>query len=94
MKRWIVLAFFGLMAAMSQAFWLNYAAMGQLLKTKYGTSDSENVLLMMVFPLLYVLLSQPSGRWIDRRGYVGCTTEAFIGCWPCRRGLPLGSLWW
>ena len=69
MKRWIVLAFFGLMAAMSQAFWLNYAAMGQLLKTKYGTSDSENVLLMMVFPLLYVLLSQPSGRWIDRRGY-------------------------
>lgn len=70
MKRWIVLGFFGLMAAMSQAFWLNYAALGQLLKDKYGTGDSENVLLMMVFPLLYVLLSQPSGRWIDRRGYV------------------------
>lgn len=69
MKRWIILGFFGLMAAMSQAFWLNYAALGQLLKAKYSTGDSENVLLMMVFPLLYVLLSQPSGRWIDRRGY-------------------------
>ena len=56
MKRWIVLGFFGLMAAMSQAFWLNYAALGSLLTEKFGTGEAENVLLMMVFPVLYVLL--------------------------------------
>lgn len=69
MKRWIILGFFGLMAAMSQAFWLNYAALGSLLTEKFGTGEAENVLLMMVFPVLYVLLSQPSGKWIDRYGY-------------------------
>jgi predicted MFS family arabinose efflux permease len=67
--RWIVLIVFILAAALSQMLWLNFAPILSLVESRYGIGESQASLLLLVFPLIYVLLAIPAGNLIDRRGY-------------------------
>jgi len=67
---WVVLVAFTLVAGMSQMLWLNFAPILSVIRDKYQISESmAGNLLIMIFPLLYVVLSIPAGIWIDRAGY-------------------------
>lgn len=67
--RWLVLFLFVLVAGLSQALWLNYAPLLTQVQSKWGVSEGMASLLLLVFPLVYVLLSVPAGKLIDQRGY-------------------------
>lgn len=67
--RWLVLVLFMLVAGSSQALWLNFAPLLTLVQTKYGVSEGLASVLLLVFPLVYVLLSVPAGLLTDRKGY-------------------------
>jgi predicted MFS family arabinose efflux permease len=53
----------------SQMLWLNFAPLLSLVQRRYGVSELAASTLVLVFPLLYILLSIPAGAWTDRRGY-------------------------
>ena len=67
--RWVVLGVFMLVAGLSQMLWLNYAPLLTMVQTKYGVSEGLAGVLLLVFPLIYVLLSVPAGQLTDRKGY-------------------------
>lgn len=67
--RWIILVLFMLPAAMSQMLWLNFAPLLTLIQKKYGVDELTSNLLILVFPLIYVLVSVPAGYLTDKRGY-------------------------
>jgi len=68
-SRWWVLAAYAWLMGMSQLLWLNFAPLLGQIQTRYGVSEFTAGLLLLVFPLLYVLLSLPAGTLADRRGY-------------------------
>lgn len=49
--------------------WLNFAPLISMLESKYNVTEGDINLLLIVFPLIYVLLSIHAGIVIDRRGY-------------------------
>ncbi len=68
-RRWLVLAaYFGVVAA-SHMLWLNIAPLTSIIQEKYQIGDMAVSLLLLVFPLLYLLLSWNAGALIDRKGY-------------------------
>lgn len=68
-SNWHVLLSFGALAGISQMLWLNFAPLISYLKSHYEVSESEINWLLIVFPLIYILLSIHSGKVIDRTGY-------------------------
>ena len=68
--------------------WLNYAPITSQTRSSWGTrvglSEFNIVLLALMFPLLYILVSIPAGIIIDRKGYryavlVGAVLTAGFG---------------
>jgi predicted MFS family arabinose efflux permease len=83
--RWVVLGAFSLVAGLSQLLWLNYAPLLTTVQAKYGVSEGRAGLLLLVFPLVYVLLSVTAGKLTDRRGYkfsvgLGAVLMAAFSC--------------
>ena len=68
-RKWKVLAVYSLAAGLSQFLWLNFAPLISMLEAKYKISEDTAGLLLLVFPLVYVLLSVHAGSLIDRKGY-------------------------
>ncbi len=68
-KKWLVLGCFALAAGLSQFLWLSFAPLVSFIEKTYGVSEDRAGLLLMVFPLTYILISIPAGSLIDRRGY-------------------------
>jgi predicted MFS family arabinose efflux permease len=64
-----VLAAFTLLAGVTQMLWLNFAPLITLVRERYAVSELVASTLVLVFPLLYVLLSIPAGQIVDRKGY-------------------------
>ena len=64
-----VLAVFTLLLAVTQLLWLNFAPLVGLVCKRYAVSELAATMLVLVFPLIYVLLSIPAGVLVDRRGY-------------------------
>ncbi len=67
--RWIVLSIYAVLAGVSQMLGLNFAPLLSLLQSKFGISELLASTTIMVFPLIYVVLSIPAGILIDRWGY-------------------------
>ncbi len=67
--RWIVLVAYMWGAAVSQLLWLNFAPIMPLVERLFQVSEFEVSLLSMVFPLLYIPISIPSGILTDSKGY-------------------------
>lgn len=84
-KKWFALGAFSLSAGLSQFLWLNFAPLITFIQKKYGVSEDYAGLLLLVFPLTYVLLSLYSGKLIDRKGYrfsicIGSLVMAAFAC--------------
>ena len=67
MNRWAILAGYGLLAASTQLLWLTYSPITNQAHQVMGVSEAEVGNLALIFPLLYVLLALPFGRWLDVR---------------------------
>lgn len=65
MNRWLVLAGYGLLAACTQLLWLSYAFIESPVHKAMGVSVSDVGDLAAIFPLMYVVLALPFGRWLD-----------------------------
>jgi predicted MFS family arabinose efflux permease len=65
MNRWAILAGFGLLAACTQLLWLAYAPITTQVHRAMGVSVGAAGDLAGIFPLMYVVLALPSGRWLD-----------------------------
>ncbi len=67
--RWVVLAAFMFVAAVTQLMWLNYAPITSQTQELMGASEFRVVLLATMFPLVYIPVSIPAGFIIDRKGF-------------------------
>jgi fucose permease len=56
-------------APVSRLLWLNFAPITPLVENPFHVSEFEVGLLSMVFPLLYIPISIPSGMLTDSKGY-------------------------
>ena len=71
-RRWLVLAAYTVVVGVSQLLWLNFAPILTQIQARYGVGELEASALVLVFPLLFVVLSVPAGRLVDTRGYRFC----------------------
>lgn len=67
--RWVVLAAYMVVAALTQLMWLSYASITSQTQTLMGVSEFKVVLLATMFPLVYIPVSIPAGIIIDRKGF-------------------------
>jgi sugar phosphate permease len=67
--RWIVLAVYMYIAALTQLYWLNFAAIDTYVEGNLRISAMKVGFLTLVFPLVFLFLSIPSGIIIDKKGY-------------------------
>ena len=67
MNRWAILAGDGLLAACSQLLWLSFAPITTQTHRVMGISVGAAGDLAGIFPLMYVILALPCGRWLDAR---------------------------
>ena len=64
-NRWVILAGYGLLAACTQLLWLSYASITAQAHRAMGVSEGAVGDLAAIFPLMYVILALPAGRWLD-----------------------------
>lgn len=76
--RWAVLLAFTAVAGVSQMLWLNFAPLLSQVQRRYEVSELIASTLVLVFPLLYVVLSLPAGARVDRRGYRRSVAEGAV----------------
>jgi len=67
--RWIILAVYMYVAALTQLYWLNFAAIETFMEEHLGIPASDVMWFTLVFPLVQVLLTLPAGLIIDRKGF-------------------------
>jgi MFS family permease len=67
--RWVVLAIYMYVSALTQLYWLNFAAIETFVEERFSIPASSVMWFTLVFPLVYVLLSMPAGIIIDRKGF-------------------------
>ncbi len=66
-SRWAVLAGYCLLAACTQLLWLSFAPITTQAHRALGVSEGAVGDLAGIFPLMYVALALPAGRWLDLR---------------------------
>jgi MFS family permease len=67
--RWVVLAVYMYVAALTQLYWLNFAAIETFIEDLLSIPASSVMWFTLVFPLVQVLLTMPAGVIIDRKGF-------------------------
>lgn len=67
--RWVVLAVYMFVAALTQLYWLNFAVIDTFIEEQFSIPASSVQWLTVVFPLVLVLLTLPAGLIIDRKGF-------------------------
>src|SRR5262252_9437602 len=66
-NRWLILAGYALLTACTQLLWLAYAPITTQAHRAMGVSSGAVGDLAIIFPLVYVILALPAGRWLDAR---------------------------
>jgi predicted MFS family arabinose efflux permease len=66
-NRWVILAGFALLTACTQWLWLAYAPITTQTHQLMAVSEGAVGDLAGIFPLVYVILALPAGRWLDAR---------------------------
>jgi sugar phosphate permease len=79
--RWVVLAAFMLIAAMTQLLWITFAPVTSAAAKFYATSNLMIGLLSMMFMAIYIIMVLPSAWVIDTHGFrvavgIGATLTA------------------
>ncbi|MDH4269459.1 MAG: MFS transporter [Dehalococcoidia bacterium] len=67
--RWVVLAVYMYISALTQLYWLNFAAIETFIEEHFSIPASSVMWFTLVFPLVQVVLSMPAGMVIDRKGF-------------------------
>jgi MFS family permease len=67
--RWVVLAVYMYISALTQLYWLNFAAIETFIEQRFSIPASGVMWFTLVFPLVQVFLSMPAGMVIDRKGF-------------------------
>jgi len=67
--RWVVLAVYMYISALTQLYWLNFAAIDTFVEERFSITASSVMWFTLVFPLVQVLLSMPAGMVIDKKGF-------------------------
>jgi MFS family permease len=67
--RWVVLAIYMYVSALTQLYWLNFAAIETFVEERFSIPASSVMWFTLVFPLVQVVLSMPAGVVIDRKGF-------------------------
>jgi len=67
--RWVVLAIYIYIAALTQLYWLNFAAIDTFIEDRLSIPASSVMWFTLVFPLVQVLLTMPAGMIIDKKGF-------------------------
>jgi predicted MFS family arabinose efflux permease len=66
------------LAACTQLLWLTYAPITTQAHRAMGVSEGAVGDLAAIFPLMYVILALPSGRWLDARFAAALSTGAIL----------------
>jgi MFS family permease len=67
--RWVILAIYMYVAALTQLYWLNFAAIDTYVEMHLQISAMRTSTLTIVFPLIFMILSIPAGIIIDKKGF-------------------------
>ena len=67
--RWVVLAIYMYVSALTQLYWLNFAAIETYVEDLLKTPASDVMWFTLVFPLVQVILTIPAGMIIDKIGF-------------------------
>lgn len=67
--RWVILIIYMYVAALTQLYWLNFAAIETFIEERLSIPASDVMWFTLVFPLVQVLLTLPAGLIIDRKGF-------------------------
>ena len=67
--RWVILIIYMFVAALTQLYWLNFAAIETYTEELLSIPASSVMWFTLVFPLIQVLLTMPAGIIIDRKGF-------------------------
>jgi predicted MFS family arabinose efflux permease len=67
LNRWVILAGYALLAACTQLLWLAYAPITTQTHRIMDVSVGAAGDLAGIFPLVYVIMALPVGRWLDSR---------------------------
>lgn len=67
--KWFVLSSFSLLLGVNQLLWLTFATIVISTKNHFNISEGKANLLTLIFPIIYVLISVPSGKILDQQGY-------------------------
>ena len=67
MNRWVILAGYALLTACTQLLWLAYAPITTQTHHAMNVSSAAVGDLAIIFPVMYVILALPAGRWLDAR---------------------------
>jgi MFS family permease len=67
--RWVVLAIYMYISALTQLYWLNFAAIDTFVEQHFNITASSVMWFTLVFPLVQVFLSIPAGMVIDKKGF-------------------------
>jgi MFS family permease len=66
-SRWLILGSYALLAACTQLLWLTFAAVDTRTAAALHVDVGLVGDLAAVFPLVYIVLALPTGRWLDLR---------------------------
>ena len=67
--RWVVLAIYMYVSALTQLYWLNFAAIETFIEDLLKIPASDVMWFTLVFPLIQVILTLPAGLIIDKKGF-------------------------
>lgn len=67
--RWVVLAIYMYVSALTQLYWLNFAAIETYVEDMLKIPASDVMWFTLVFPLVQVILTIPAGIIIDKIGF-------------------------
>jgi MFS family permease len=67
--RWVILAIYMYIAALTQLYWLNFAAIDTFIEQRLSIPASSVMWFTLVFPLVQVLFTMPAGMIIDKKGF-------------------------
>jgi predicted MFS family arabinose efflux permease len=93
--RWGVLGAYAVLAACTQMLWLTFAAIDTETARALDVDVGAVGDLAAVFPLVYIVLALPTGRWLDIRFSQALSAGAVLtGAGGLLRVFDPGSYWW
>ncbi|MEM3600974.1 MAG: MFS transporter, partial [Thermoplasmata archaeon] len=66
--KWLIFISYILLVALNQFLWINFVTISDVVSKIYNVSEFYVGLLAIIFPIVYVIISIPTGIFIDKKG--------------------------